>query len=204
MKGRYGQKTSNGFEEKKDDWKLLKTNINQRNRGDKCTLKEKQQCCLWHLRFCFWIFLYSFFLGIVFVYLNHIFCFFVFDLNMHCWTNAARLGTLALPILYNHLSPLFNEFFLVSAPVRTFSDKIETTDQVLDWYHIICIYQYRKAKHYLIRQNFRLIKICIRSNWKQALTYSTPVWTFFFSLVRRVPDDFGWLKSCLRWSVLMF
>ena len=25
----------------------------------------------------------------------------------------------------------------------------------------------------------------------------------FFFLVGRVPDDFGWLKSCLKWSVMM-
>ena len=161
------KKTSYGFEEETNDWKLFKTNINQRNRGDKCTLKEKQQCCLWHLKFCFWIFLYF---CTKWLCLCIWIIFFVFlSLILICIAGQMLLGWEHLPCQYFIIiCPLcsmnFSWFQLQSGPFQT---KLKRMTKFLT--DIISFVYINTEKQNTIW--------CIRSNWKQALTHWTPVWT---------------------------
>ena len=101
----------------KDDWKLLKTNLNQNKQGKSIHIPSETTVLPLTFALFFVDILLILYLVIVFVYLNCIcFSFLFFYLNLHCWKNATRLTRLALPIFYNHLSPLSDEFVKISAP----------------------------------------------------------------------------------------
>ena len=89
---------------------------------------------------CIFVFEYSCILVIcecVWIVFVLVFCLLCQSALLEKWCS---LKGLALLILYNYLSPSFNGFFTILAPVRTFSKTIDQNYQILTWYHIIGIY----------------------------------------------------------------